>query len=137
MSVINERRSILGIAFAKPFRVTGQINEYYSEPHTQMSDISQKLDKRYEEVMQNHPYGIALYRPLRTSLFKPGAFGYFDEIGEWNLIGNLEDAELLARKGFSPVEVELEKAPIENGIKWGPMASLNLKGTKIQMAAGM
>jgi len=103
-----------------------------------MSVLKQfKLDQEYATIMQNHPFGIALYRPLRSSTFKPGAVGYFDDFGSWNPICHLEDNELILDKGLSPIEDSLEKAPPEEGIIWGPKTSGDTKATKIEVSAGV
>jgi len=103
-----------------------------------MSGLKQvKLDQEYATIMQNHPFGIGLYRPLRNSTFKPGAVGYFDDFGSWNPICHLEDSEGILDKGLSPIEDELEKAPLDEGIIWGPKMSGDTKATKIEPLAGM
>ncbi|KAF9554917.1 hypothetical protein CPC08DRAFT_151930 [Agrocybe pediades] len=96
-----------------------------------------KLDQQYADVMQNHPYGIALYRPLRFSIFNPGSCGYFDDNGSWNPIVHLEDREMLARKGLSEMKDEIEKAPVDSGIKWGPLTSENTRATKVELSGGI
>ena len=95
-----------------------------------------KLDIQYAETMQDHPFGIALYYPPPSTVLKPGAVGYFDAYGSWNIIADLEDATELARNGFS-APANLVKAPIDNGIRWGPKTSSNTKATKIDLSAGM
>ncbi|KJA17345.1 hypothetical protein HYPSUDRAFT_46553 [Hypholoma sublateritium FD-334 SS-4] len=95
-----------------------------------------KLDIQYAETMQNHPFGIALYYPPPTTVLKPGAVGYFDAYGSWNVIADLEDATELARNGFS-LSAGLTKAPADNGIKWGPKTSSSTKATKIDLSAGI
>jgi len=95
-----------------------------------------KLDIQYAEAMQDHPFGIALYYPPPTTVLKPGVVGYFDAFGSWNIIADLEDAAELARNGFS-LSAGLEKATTDNGIKWGPKTSSNMKATKIDLSAGM
>jgi len=102
-----------------------------------MSGLKQfKLDQQYATIMQNHPFGIALYQPLRNSTFKPGAVGYFDDFGSWNPICHLEDGEGILDKGLSLIEDELEKAPPDEGIIWGPKMSGDTKATKIEPLAG-
>ncbi|KAF8966079.1 hypothetical protein BDZ97DRAFT_1809439 [Flammula alnicola] len=102
-----------------------------------MSNSQWKLDQKYAKTMENHPFGIALYRPPSLSIFKPGIIGYFDAFGSWNIIADLEDHEELLRKGLSSVEDELVKAPRDNRIKWGPKVSSNTKTTKIELSAGI
>ena len=93
-----------------------------------------KLDKQYAEIMGNHPFGVALYRPLPTSILRPGSLGYFDEFGSWNLIAHLAELEgpievrpnLLA-KGLGKLDHKIDTAPPEDGIKWGPKMSSDTK----------
>jgi len=99
---------------------------------------SKQLDQEYANIMKNHPYGIALYRPLPHSIFKPGACGYFDDFGTWNPIAHLEsDETVLSKRGLKAIEDEVEKAPIEDGIRWGPMTSSNVRSRKIQLSGGV
>lgn len=97
-----------------------------------------KLDQEYANAMQNHPFGIAMYRPLPRSLFKVGACGYFDDFGSWQPIVDLERPDQILRKNLSAVdEDELEKAPLDEGMKWGPKISSNMKAKKIALSGGM
>jgi len=96
-----------------------------------------KLHGEYATIMQHHPYGIALYRPLRSSIFKPGAVGYFDDFGSWNPICHLEDSKGMVDEGLGVFEDKLEMGGPENGITWGPKTSRDTKETKIELSAGM
>jgi len=96
-----------------------------------------KLDQQYANIMQNHPFGIAMYRPLSRSLFKIGTCGYFDDFGSWHLIVDLERPDQLLRKNLSLVDDELEQAPLDEGIKWGPKISSKTKAKKIEISGGM
>lgn len=96
-----------------------------------------ELDVLYADLMSNHPFGIALYRPQPRSLFNPGSVGYFDKFGAWNPIAHLEDGEALAAKGLSQVKDKLEKAPVDNGIKWGPKTSSGVRERKIEFSGGL
>ncbi|KAF9554916.1 hypothetical protein CPC08DRAFT_151865 [Agrocybe pediades] len=103
-----------------------------------MSSAQLQLDQQYSKIMKNHPFGVALYRPLSRSIFHPGACGYFDDFGKWNPIAHLEsDVAILNKKGLAPVEDEIEKAPVEDGIKWGPKTSSNVRAKKISLSAGV
>jgi hypothetical protein len=95
-----------------------------------------QLDQQYANLMKNHPFGIALYRPPPQSAFKPGVCGYFDGFGEWNSIAQLDDPDSLNSMGLSPVREELQKAPREN-IKWGPKTAEFVRVKKISLSAGM
>lgn len=101
-----------------------------------MSSSRWQLDQQYADLMKNHPFGIALYRPPPQSAFKPGVCGYFDGFGEWNSIAQLDDPDSLNSMGLSPVREELQKAPREN-IKWGPKTAEFVKVKKISLSAGI
>ncbi|KDR73009.1 hypothetical protein GALMADRAFT_252413 [Galerina marginata CBS 339.88] len=96
-----------------------------------------QLDQQYADVMGNHPFGIALYRPLPRSSFNPGSCGYFDDFGAWNPIAHFDDgAEALREKGLSTAQ-ELEKAPVDDGIIWGPKTSSRTRATKVELSGGI
>lgn len=78
-----------------------------------------------------------MYRPLSRSLFKIGTCGYFDDFGSWHLIVDLERPDQLLRKNLSLVDDELEQAPLDEGIKWGPKISSKTKAKKIEISGGM
>ena len=96
-----------------------------------------KLDKQYAEIMGNHPFGVALYRPLPTSILRPGSLGYFDEFGSWNLIAHLAEGPNLLAKGLGKLDHEIHIAPPEDGIKWGPKMSSDTKATKVELSGGV
>jgi hypothetical protein len=87
--------------------------------------------------MAHHPFGIALYRPLPSDSFKPGACGYFDEFGHWNPICDVEDSISLEIKGLNLLEDPIERAPLDQGITWAAKLSVNMRGIKIPLKAGM
>lgn len=98
---------------------------------------SLQLDQEYAEIMKNHPFGIALYHPLSRTMFRPGACGYFDSFGSWNPILQLDDPDSLSRLGLRPVQEELQKAPADESIRWGPKTSEHTKAIKVSLSAGM
>lgn len=102
-----------------------------------MSGHQRKLDEQYAEIMDDHPFGVALYRPLPTSILRPGSLGYFDEFGAWNLIAHLADGPELLAKGLDKLEDEIAMAPPEDGIKWGPKISSATKATKLELSGGV
>jgi len=102
-----------------------------------MSD-QRKRDKKYAEIMGNHPFGVALYRPLPTSILRPGSLGYFDEFGSWNPIAHLAESDDLLAKGLGELNNNLiDIAPSEDGIKWGPKISSDTKATKVDLSGGV
>lgn len=102
-----------------------------------MSGHQRKLDEQYAAVMENHPFGVALYRPLPTSILRPGSLGYFDEFGAWNLIAHLAEGPSLLAKGLGELEGEIAVAPPDDGIKWGPKISSGTKATKVELSGGI
>ncbi|KAF8197044.1 hypothetical protein BJ912DRAFT_1080205 [Pholiota molesta] len=76
--------------------------------------------------MENHPFGIALYRPPSSSEVKPGIIGYFDEFGSWNTIADLADQDDLLQKSLSPAE-ELVKAPTDKKLNGAQRCRLALE----------
>ena len=127
--------------------MNNQIKCYWNQSQEKWSTLSHhqspslimtaKLDQVYADLMKAHPFGIAMYRPLPSSVFSPGSCGYFDNNGSWNLIAHLDNTESLLRKGLEPPAEDLEKAPVDNGITWGPMISSNVKSTKIDLSGGV
>ena len=105
--------------------------------HNMSSGHQRKLDEQYAEIMENHPFGVALYRPLPTSILKPGSLGYFDEFGGWNLIAHLAEGPALHAKGLGKLEDEIDIAPLDDGITWGPKISSDTKATKVALSGGM
>ncbi|KAJ5248615.1 hypothetical protein N7468_000066 [Penicillium chermesinum] len=95
------------------------------------------LNVAYATSMRNHPFGTALYTPLARREFHPGSCGYFDAAGSWNPITDVSDGPRLAAQGYASVEEELEKAPAETGIQWGPLASENVVGRSVDFSGGL
>lgn len=96
-----------------------------------------EADKVYARVMSNHPFGIGLYKPLKRTVLYPGACGYFDSFGGWNPIVNLDIALEVKKKGLAPMEIELERAPIEDDIRWGPKVSNKTRAIAMEISAGV
>lgn len=95
------------------------------------------LNVAYAAYMQNHPFGTALYTPQPVQEFHPGSCGYFDTTGSWNPITDLSDPTRLASQGFSPVDEELQRAPAETDIQWGPLASENIESNSFNFFGGV
>jgi hypothetical protein len=93
------------------------------------------LDQVYQEQMRCHPYGIALYNPLSTAIFSPGAVGYFDNANDWNPIAHLSLPDTLDKAHLSPVTEELQRAPLDDTISWGPKCSQGVAGLKLNISA--
>ena len=95
-----------------------------------------KFDQQYADIMRNHPFGVAVYRPLSQIIFKVGACGYFDDFGSWQPIVDLERPNQLLEKKLTPPE-KLEKAPLDDGIEWGPKVSSKTTAKKIGLSGGV
>ncbi|KAF9032346.1 hypothetical protein BJ165DRAFT_1358008 [Panaeolus papilionaceus] len=87
--------------------------------------------------MSNHPFGIALYKPLKRTVLYPGACGYFDNFGGWNPIVNLDNASEVKKRGLASMEIEPERAPIEEDIQWGPKVSNKTRAIAMELSAGV
>jgi hypothetical protein len=81
------------------------------------------LAKVYAESMAHHPYGYALYKPVSSSILKPGGCGYFDTLGNWQPFVDLTSPESLHKYGLNSPMEELESISPEENITWGPKVS--------------
>lgn len=83
---------------------------------------SKPLHLLYEELMvKPHPYGVPLYKPTSTRLMRPGSVGYFNDLGEWAPITQLDDLKTLQREGLKPPEEDLER------VKYSPITTWDRK----------
>jgi hypothetical protein len=65
------------------------------------------LLQQYEEQMkENHPYGMALYKPQSTKVLRPGSVGYWNQLGDWNPIVQLDDPASLQLQSLKAPEEE-------------------------------
>jgi len=78
-----------------------------------------------------HPYGLALYKATSTRLLRPGAVGYFNRLGEWAPITQLDDPELLKKDGFKPPEEDLEQAKYKPITNWDRKCSEGVKESDV------
>lgn len=99
--------------------------------------MSKSLDIEYSKLMAHHPFGIALYRPLSSEIFRPGACGYFDDCGDWNPICDLGDSSSMDVNGLERPEDPIERAPLDQGITWAAKLSMKMRGVKVPLKAGM
>ncbi|TAQ87224.1 hypothetical protein B7494_g4456 [Chlorociboria aeruginascens] len=102
-----------------------------------MAPNSKLLDIAYAEHMKNHPFGTALYTPQAYRLFHPGCVGYFDSNGSWNPIADLSSSDTMATTEYTPVVEQLERAPPETSIHWGPKISSKTKAQKVSLKVGL
>jgi hypothetical protein len=79
------------------------------------------LNTVYANAMKHHPYGYAMYEPESSSILKPGACGYLTASGVWTPLFYLNDADSLARRGFTPFD-GFKPAPLSRR-EWGPKTS--------------
>lgn len=95
------------------------------------------LSQVYAENMIHHPYGYALYKPVSSSILKPGSCGYFDAQGAWNPIADLTSPASLQKYGLSIPKEELERIPIEENIAWGPKVSQRVTEMNLDLSGGI
>ncbi|KAJ9666407.1 hypothetical protein H2201_003595 [Coniosporium apollinis] len=55
--------------------------------------VHTKHQEEYPKAMRGLGYGYAVYHPVETSKLYAGAYGYFDEEGDWFRLGDICDAE--------------------------------------------
>lgn len=100
---------------------------------------SVKLHEIYAERMMNrHDYGYPLYEPALNKEIAPGRCGYIDQHGKWNPVVDLAAKDdQLSKRGLAPLEADLEKAPVDKSIQWGPKFSESVSGRRIGLQAGV
>ncbi|KAF1831602.1 hypothetical protein BDW02DRAFT_44472 [Decorospora gaudefroyi] len=82
-----------------------------------------KLHDLYADLMKVYPFGLGLYKPPSTLALRPGSVGYFNELGVWQPIVQLENAEDVKGKGLKIPEEELAKHEFDPETDWAPMYS--------------
>ncbi|MCJ1246416.1 hypothetical protein MMC30_003623 [Trapelia coarctata] len=97
----------------------------------------ESLNFVYAEQMKHHPQGYALYEPISTEVLKPGACGYFDRYGSWNVVAQLDDPESLQKHGFLDPSEELQADHDKRKVVWGPKCSVGVKGAKVDVEVGV
>ena len=101
---------------------------------------SQPLHQMYGDQMRDHPYGYALYNPTSSAVLKPGAVGYFDDLGYWNPLANLADASSLTERGLKlkpfPQD-ELYAAKQDESMSWGPKLSKTVREHRMHFSGGV
>jgi hypothetical protein len=95
------------------------------------------LSQVYAENMMLHPYGYALYKPVSSSILRPGSCGYFDAQGAWNPIADLTSPASLQKYGLSIPREELERIPTEENVAWGPKISQRVTEMNIDLSGGI
>lgn len=73
------------------------------------------IAEEYAELMKHNNGGHFLYSPQRFSKLHPGAVGFFDQDGAWNLITDLSIPGRPEEDGFTaPMKVVTYEVPAEN-----------------------
>lgn len=80
------------------------------------------LDRTYRQMMRNHPFGYALYKPVRQSSMKPGTCGYFNDSGFWTKLFDLNDSFSLSYHDLGDAQ-GTNSEPRDSGITWDPKVS--------------
>lgn len=98
-----------------------------------------KLREIYaERMMKRHDYGYPLYEPALDTEIAPGRCGYLDHHGKWNPVADLAAKDdQLSKRGYTPLEADLEKAPVDQSIQWGPKFSESVSGRRVGLRAGV
>lgn len=94
------------------------------------------LSELYATHMKFHDLGRALYHPVALKI---GDCGYFNTLGHWNPIGNITSSESLSKhklKTVQELDLDLDRAPVEEGHAWGPVLANDVKGTNIGGGVG-
>ncbi|KAH7146313.1 hypothetical protein EDB81DRAFT_487533 [Dactylonectria macrodidyma] len=98
-----------------------------------------RLDRVFARLLQNHPYGWALYKKATAEDLRPGCCGYFDVDGDWHtlvdLMGNPED---LIRQGWKAPGDKfkgIDKKP--ETLIWGPKQSKSVVSFRIGGEVGI
>ncbi|KAK3623360.1 hypothetical protein LTR56_021632 [Elasticomyces elasticus] len=98
---------------------------------------SKSLDAIYTEQLRNHPEGHALYFKAAGSQLRPGACGYFREIGQWRTIIQIADVEphLLTAQGWKAPSGYL-KVERSGGREWPIKLSESVRDVNVSVEAG-
>lgn len=86
--------------------------------------------------MKNHPYSVALSKPTSTQLLRPGSVGYWNRLGDWKLIAQLDDPESLEKRGLKAPEEKLERAKHKVITDWGRKYSTLVEETNVPANCG-
>jgi hypothetical protein len=95
------------------------------------------LDKIYAESMRNHPFGYALYQPTSTETAFPGACGFIDRRGTWRMLFNLNDEATVKQLGLLLPKDQLNFAPSNCTIRWGPKHAEHVDERSVDGNAGV
>lgn len=95
-----------------------------------------RLDKIYARLMQNHPYGWALYKKVTAKHLRPGCCGYFDSDGDWRTLVDLTSpAEELEVQGWEPPDpLKTNRDP--ESMVWGPKSSSSVRAHQVGGTVG-
>ena len=99
----------------------------------------QKFHEIYvKRMMKRNDFGYPFYEPPSSLEVRPGKCGYIDQHGRWNPVVDLcATAEALSARGLKPLKEEPGKAPDDKDIEWGPKYSEGVKGSRVDLKAGV
>ncbi len=86
-------------------------------------------------MRRNHPYGMALYKPLSTKVLRPGSVGYWNDLGDWNPIAQLDSEHSLQLQAFKVPEEELQRAKFQPITEWDRKYSILVTETDLSARA--
>ncbi|KAB5515660.1 hypothetical protein GE09DRAFT_979473 [Coniochaeta sp. 2T2.1] len=67
-----------------------------------------------------HPYGWGLYKKVVESHMQPGCCGYFDDQGDWQLVGRINESQDRSGNVWFTVDCDLQETTQDS---WGPKVS--------------
>lgn len=88
-----------------------------------------RLDKLYARLMDDHPYGWALYKKVTTREIHPGSCGYFDSEGNWRSIADLSSPHDLTNQGWTVPDDGIHDGRGPVSMIWGPNCSKSIQST--------
>ncbi|KAF7549733.1 hypothetical protein G7Z17_g6188 [Cylindrodendrum hubeiense] len=97
-----------------------------------------RLDRVFARLLQNHPYGWALYKKATAEELHPGCCGYFDTDGDWHtLVDLMSSEEDLIRQGWDAPGNKLGNKDEEpETLIWSPKTSKSVVSCQIGGEAG-
>ncbi|PYI02627.1 hypothetical protein BO78DRAFT_351287, partial [Aspergillus sclerotiicarbonarius CBS 121057] len=107
-----------------------------------MPDHPSRLDRMYAHLLQDHPYGWALYKKVTADKIFPGACGYFDSDGDWQTLVNLMDPTSLSRQNLTALEKDEEGGEESSTcepeiLTWGPKQSGSIRSSSVGGEIGL
>jgi len=98
--------------------------------------MAPSIPDEYADLMKPNGDGHYLYRPQRYSQLHPGAIGYFDKHGAWNLITDISEPGRTEKDGFTGLEKDLQyETPSER--MWRTLSSGSEAESSFGLSGGL